>query len=79
MFLTSWQKMSAYDNVVGGKLKLKGKALDVKAAGIKKKKKKEKKDYDQISQVTENELSIGEYWYLEVQKICAFIITFPIC
>ncbi|TMX02994.1 hypothetical protein EJD97_018811 [Solanum chilense] len=51
-------KMSAYDNVVGGKLKLKGKALDVKAAGIKKKKKKEKKDYDQISQVTENELSI---------------------
>lgn len=57
MFLTSWQKMSAYDNVVGGKLKLKGKALDVKAAGIKKKKKKEKKDYDQISQVTENELS----------------------
>ncbi|KAH7684045.1 Protein FAM32A protein [Dioscorea alata] len=31
--------MSAYDNVVGGKLKLKGKALDVKAGGIKKKKK----------------------------------------
>lgn len=52
--------MSAYDNVVGGKLKLKGKALDVKAAGIKKKKKKEKKDYDQISQVTGKELSTGE-------------------
>lgn len=32
-------EMSAYDNVVGGKLKLKGKALDVKAGGIKKKKK----------------------------------------
>ncbi|KAJ8560443.1 hypothetical protein K7X08_022303 [Anisodus acutangulus] len=51
-------EMSAYDNVVGGKLKLKGKALDVKAAGIKKKKKKEKKDYVQISQVTENEFPI---------------------
>ncbi|VVA91576.1 unnamed protein product [Arabis nemorensis] len=25
--------MSAYDNVIGGKLKLKGKALDVKAGG----------------------------------------------
>lgn len=53
-------EMSAYDNVVGGKLKLKGKALDVKAPGMKKKKKKQKKDYDQISQVTENELSTGE-------------------
>ncbi|KAK7265966.1 hypothetical protein RIF29_18602 [Crotalaria pallida] len=30
---------SAYENVVGGKLKLKGKALDVKAGGVKKKKK----------------------------------------
>ncbi|KAJ8537752.1 hypothetical protein K7X08_014292 [Anisodus acutangulus] len=38
-------EMSAYDNVVGGKLKLKGKSLDVKAAGMKKKKKKQKKDY----------------------------------
>ena len=33
-------KMSAYDHVVSGKLKLKGKALDVKTGGIKKKKKK---------------------------------------
>ncbi|KAK4343058.1 hypothetical protein RND71_038874 [Anisodus tanguticus] len=49
--------MSAYDNVVGGKLKLKGKALDVKAAGKKKKGKKQKKDYEQNSQVTENEFS----------------------
>ncbi|KAJ6919989.1 hypothetical protein NC651_013803 [Populus alba x Populus x berolinensis] len=31
--------MSAYENVIGGKLKLKGKALDVKAGGIIKKKK----------------------------------------
>lgn len=29
-----------FDNVIGGRLKLKGKALDVKAGGIKKKKKK---------------------------------------
>ncbi|GAB2293049.1 hypothetical protein Dimus_027268 [Dionaea muscipula] len=46
--------MSAYDNVVGGKLKLKGKALDVKSGSIKKKK-KHKKQYDQISLVKENE------------------------
>ncbi|KAF5741627.1 hypothetical protein HS088_TW10G00631 [Tripterygium wilfordii] len=50
--------MSAYDNVVGGKLKLKGKALDVKAGGMKKKK-KHKKILDQISRVTEDELSAG--------------------
>lgn len=48
--------MSSYDNVIGGKLKLKGKALDVKAGGVKKKK-KHKKQYDQNSEVTENELS----------------------
>lgn len=64
--------MSAYDNVVGGRLKLKGKALDVKAGGMKKKKKKVKKDYDQISQVTENELSAGEKWYREVHKFLCF-------
>lgn len=50
--------MSAYENVVGGKLKLKGKALDVKAGGMKKKKKKHNKLMsDQISKVTDNELS----------------------
>ncbi|KAL5726094.1 hypothetical protein ACHQM5_009164 [Ranunculus cassubicifolius] len=48
--------MSAYDNVVVGKLKLKGKALDVKAGGLKKKK-KHKKQYDRISDVIENDLS----------------------
>lgn len=50
--------MSAFDNVVGGKLKLKGKALDVKAGGVKKKK-KQKKHYEQISEVTENEFPAG--------------------
>ncbi|KAA0068187.1 protein FAM32A [Cucumis melo var. makuwa] len=46
--------MSSYDNVVGGKLKLKGKALDVKVGGVKKKKKL-KKNEDQISRELENE------------------------
>jgi protein FAM32A len=32
--------MSEYQNVVGGRLKLKGKALDVKEGAVKKKKKK---------------------------------------
>uniref|UniRef100_A0A5B7B7D2 Protein FAM32A-like n=1 Tax=Davidia involucrata TaxID=16924 RepID=A0A5B7B7D2_DAVIN len=50
--------MSVYENVVGGKLKLKGKALDVKTGGVKKKK-KNKKHHDQSSQVTENELLAG--------------------
>ena len=35
-------KMSEYENVVTGKLKLKGKALDVKTGGLKKKVKKKK-------------------------------------
>lgn len=52
--------MSAYENVLAGKLKLKGKALDVKAAGgLKKKKKHKKKNYDQISQISEHALSAG--------------------
>ncbi|KAL6134857.1 hypothetical protein ACLB2K_067085 [Fragaria x ananassa] len=50
--------MSAYENVVGGKLNLKGKALDVKAAGIKKKK-KHKKHQEQISLVNQKELAAG--------------------
>ncbi|XP_068484060.1 uncharacterized protein [Phaseolus vulgaris] len=41
--------MSAYDSVVGGKLKLKGKALDVKACGIKKMMKRDKR-YHNFSQ-----------------------------
>ncbi|KAM3270703.1 protein FAM32A-like [Capsicum chacoense] len=43
--------MSAYKNVVSGKLRLKGKALDVKSSGIKKKK-KHKHQYDVVTQVT---------------------------
>ncbi|XP_073011069.1 uncharacterized protein [Typha latifolia] len=50
--------MSAYQNVVGGKLKLKGKALDVKAGGVKKKK-KHKQHHDQESQVGNHELPEG--------------------
>ncbi|CAN4077181.1 unnamed protein product [Withania somnifera] len=40
--------MSAYENVVAGKLRLKGKALDVKSSGIKKKK-KHKHQYDLVT------------------------------
>ncbi|WCJ37153.1 hypothetical protein M5689_018307 [Euphorbia peplus] len=52
--------MSGYENVIGGKLKLKGKALDVKAGGIKKKKnKKPKKTHDeQLSKVVDDELEL---------------------
>ncbi|XP_055819887.1 uncharacterized protein LOC129888865 [Solanum dulcamara] len=44
-------EMSAYKNLVAGKLGLKGKALDVKSSGIKKKK-KHKHQYDLVNQVT---------------------------
>ncbi|XP_059643901.1 uncharacterized protein LOC132285725 isoform X2 [Cornus florida] len=47
--------MSAYETVVAEKLKLKGKALHVKADGIKKKK-KHSKHYGHLSQVTGNDL-----------------------
>lgn len=50
------KEMSGYENVIGGKLKLKGKALDVKAGGVKKKK-KQKKQHDQISEAVESECS----------------------
>lgn len=50
--------MSSYDNVIGGKLRLKGKALDVKAGGVKKKK-KDKKRHHQSSEVIETEISAG--------------------
>ncbi|KAI3501914.1 hypothetical protein L1887_29942 [Cichorium endivia] len=51
-------EMSDYENVVAGKLKLKGKALDVKAGGIKKKNKKKMRKVlsDQITQTIENEI-----------------------
>ncbi|KAM0973779.1 hypothetical protein ACFX2C_017060 [Malus domestica] len=46
--------MSAFDNVVVGKLKLKGKALDVKGGAISKKKKKKKQSsfYHQLSEAS---------------------------
>ncbi|XP_057549745.1 uncharacterized protein LOC130827884 [Amaranthus tricolor] len=46
--------MSAYDHVVSGKLKLKGKALDVKTGGIKKKKKKQKKQHEEVSEIKQD-------------------------
>ncbi|KAL8158685.1 hypothetical protein V2J09_000222 [Rumex salicifolius] len=51
--------MSGYDGVVGGKLKLKGKALDVKTGGLKKKK-KYKKQYEETSLANESEKLEGE-------------------
>ncbi|KAF3430938.1 hypothetical protein FNV43_RR25668 [Rhamnella rubrinervis] len=50
--------MSSYENVVGGKLKLKGKALDVKAGGVKKKK-KIKKQQNQDTIVKEDDVLAG--------------------
>ncbi|KAL2517435.1 hypothetical protein Adt_13682 [Abeliophyllum distichum] len=50
--------MSAYENAVVGKLRLKGKALDVKTGGIGKKK-KHKKQYDQLSHAVGYELTGG--------------------
>ncbi|BAT78242.1 hypothetical protein VIGAN_02089300 [Vigna angularis var. angularis] len=47
--------MSVYDSVVGGKLKLKGKALDVKAFRIKKKKKRDRR-YHNFSQTSSDML-----------------------
>ncbi|TXG69567.1 hypothetical protein EZV62_004502 [Acer yangbiense] len=66
--------MSSYENVVGGKLKLKGKALDVKAGGVKKKK-KHKKEREQIDQVIEHDLSAGWFSFtlsMYVIGVCSF-------
>uniref|UniRef100_A0A0D9VKI4 Protein FAM32A-like n=1 Tax=Leersia perrieri TaxID=77586 RepID=A0A0D9VKI4_9ORYZ len=49
--------MSEYQNVVGGRLKLKGKALDVKEGGVKKKKKKHRRE--ESSEVGHGELHQG--------------------
>ncbi|XP_074268058.1 uncharacterized protein LOC141591577 [Silene latifolia] len=51
--------MSAYENVVGGKLKLKGKALDVKSSGVKKKK-KQKKLYEDVTERKEEKVEGGD-------------------
>lgn len=50
--------MSSLENVVGGKLKLKGKALNVKAGGLKKKK-KHKHHHDDKSEIRRSELQEG--------------------
>ncbi|KAJ3694755.1 hypothetical protein LUZ60_000132 [Juncus effusus] len=50
--------MSSYQNVVGGKLKLKGKALDVKSSGLKKKKKKQK-HYSDNEEIGKSDLPEG--------------------
>ena len=50
--------MSEYQNVVGGRLKLKGKALDVKEGGVKKKKTK-KQHREESSQIGHDELNEG--------------------
>lgn len=51
--------MSEYENVVVGKLRLKGKALGVKGGGIRRKK-KPKRQFDHVSQpVREDDLSSG--------------------
>ncbi|KAJ1280839.1 hypothetical protein BS78_04G262800 [Paspalum vaginatum] len=50
--------MSEYQNVVGGRLKLKGKALDVKEGGVKKKKKKQQQR-EEPSDIGHNELQQG--------------------
>lgn len=52
------REMSEYQNVVGGKLKLKGKALDVKEGGVKKKKKK-KQHREESSQIGHEEVHEG--------------------
>uniref|UniRef100_A0A0E0CQY5 Uncharacterized protein n=1 Tax=Oryza meridionalis TaxID=40149 RepID=A0A0E0CQY5_9ORYZ len=51
-------EMSEYQNVVGGRLKLKGKALDVKEGGVKKKKKK-KHHREESSEAGHRELHQG--------------------
>ncbi|KAI3914434.1 hypothetical protein MKW92_042260 [Papaver armeniacum] len=51
--------MSEYENVVVGKLKLKGKALDVKNGGLKKKKKQKKVYHERIAEIKESDLPTG--------------------
>ncbi|GFZ04405.1 hypothetical protein Acr_16g0010290 [Actinidia rufa] len=54
---TALGEMSAYENIVGGKLNLKGKALDVKAGGLKK-----KKETYEASQSNFSIQSLVGYW-----------------
>lgn len=45
----------SYENVVGGKLKLKGKALNVQSGGAKKKRKKDNSQMNQLPLVTDKD------------------------
>lgn len=62
------RNMSGYENIVGGKLKLKGKALDVKGGGVKKKKKK-KHNYEIDSRTENQELTEG--WFFLLLFFCS--------
>ena len=65
--------MSEYQNVVGGRLKLKGKALDVKEGGVKKKKKKQHRE--ESSQIGHDELHQGLahlHWLLNLSNYSNF-------
>ncbi|KAI3468436.1 hypothetical protein Pfo_025099 [Paulownia fortunei] len=60
--LLVWQiegEMSAYENVVAGKLRLKGKALDVRDGGIKKKKKHKERHVSSSRAVGHDQLTDG--------------------
>lgn len=65
--------MSSYENIVGGKLKLKGKALDVKAGGVRKKKKKthHKVIGDKVPDVTNTEALSGKLRFFQF-SFCLF-------
>ena len=66
--------MSEYQNVVGGRLKLKGKALDVKEGGVKKKKTK-KQHREESSQIGHDELHEGLahlHWLLNLSNYSNF-------
>lgn len=66
--------MSAYENAVGGKLKLKGKALDVKDGGIKKKKKRNKHSHEKENVTRKHELPAGAiYFYAIIILLISFI------
>lgn len=60
--------MSAYENAVGGKLKLKGKALDVKDGGIKKKKKRNKHSHEKENVTRKHELPAGAIYFYHNHK-----------
>ncbi|KAI3873370.1 hypothetical protein MKX03_003239 [Papaver bracteatum] len=60
--------MSEYENVVVGKLKLKGKALDVKEGGLKKKKKQKKLDQKEHPASIDDHLTPAERRYMEQRE-----------